>query len=143
MHCLAQGTDDAMEKGLCQQHVWLRLPLCHDRSLSSHSLEPDYFFLAMALEITSAKSHMASDLSRHDLRHQQHASHTASGKRALTTTSQFTFEFRQYVKQISYQAIIRNAEDRRFGILVDGNNHLGILHSSLVLNSTGNTYCNV
>merc|ERR1712071_30312 len=46
-------------------------------------------------------------------------------------------------EQISDKSVIRDLEDRSVGILIDGNDHLGLLHSCQMLNSTGNTYRHV
>src|SRR5271170_4219483 len=48
-------------------------------------------------------------------------------------------ELRQGLVEIGYQSVIGDLEDRRFLVLVDGDNDLRILHAGEVLNGAGNT----
>src|SRR5690606_28086100 len=47
------------------------------------------------------------------------------------------FEFRHDLEEVAYQAVVGYLEDRRIFILVDRNDHLGILHARQVLDGTG------
>src|SRR5690606_1115939 len=47
------------------------------------------------------------------------------------------FELRHDLEQIAYQAVVGHLEDRRFFVLVDRNDHLGVLHARQVLDGTG------
>src|SRR5262245_56400927 len=47
-------------------------------------------------------------------------------------------EFRKDGKKIAYEAVVGDLEDRRVGILVDGDDHLGIFHAGEMLDGAGN-----
>jgi len=46
-------------------------------------------------------------------------------------------------EEISDESVVSNLEDGSLGILVDGNNGLGVLHTSQMLDGSRNTDCNV
>mgnify|MGYP003362541792 CR=1 FL=1 len=46
---------------------------------------------------------------------------------------QFCFKLRQDGEQVAHNPVIRHLEDRRFGVLVDGHDHLAVLHARKVL----------
>ena len=50
---------------------------------------------------------------------------------------------RNNLKQVSYNAVIRTFKDRSGLIAVHCDDDLRILHSCLMLNSTGDTKCNI
>ncbi|EGE60965.1 hypothetical protein RHECNPAF_13300157 [Rhizobium etli CNPAF512] len=50
-----------------------------------------------------------------------------------------TLEFRQGVEQIGDEAVVGDLEDRRLLVLVDGDDHLRILHAGQMLDGTGDT----
>src|SRR5690554_2703244 len=63
--------------------------------------------------------------------------------RRLQNLLQLFLKLRYCFKQIRNQAVISNLEDRRFFILVDRNDHLGIRHTGQVLDGTGDADCDV
>src|SRR5215204_1282456 len=52
--------------------------------------------------------------------------------------AQFGRELRQNLEKIADQPVISDLEDRRLLVLVDGDDHLGILHPGEVLDGAGN-----
>src|SRR5215203_5183531 len=61
----------------------------------------------------------------------------------LLYLSQFRLEFRQRLVQVGHQSIVGDLEDRRFLVLIDSNNHLGVFHPGEMLNCAGNSDCDV
>ena len=49
------------------------------------------------------------------------------------------FQFRNRIKQVCNKAKISHLENRGFFILVDGHNHLAVLHAGKVLDRTRDT----
>src|SRR3546814_20579514 len=59
---------------------------------------------------------------------------------AAKQCSKRLFEFRQDVEEVADEAIVRDLEDRRFLVLVDGADDLGILHTGQVLDGAGHAH---
>src|SRR6266576_3714891 len=58
-------------------------------------------------------------------------------RRSRAPLAEFLGEFRQRLEQIGDQAVIRDLKDRSLFILVDGDDHLGILHAGKMLDRAG------
>src|SRR4051812_15504563 len=56
---------------------------------------------------------------------------------------QFLLEFRQYGEKVADKAVIRNLENRRFLVLVDGDDDLGILHAGEMLDRSRDAHRDV
>src|SRR5579859_5580380 len=54
--------------------------------------------------------------------------------------TQFGGEFRQGLEQIGHQAVIGDLEDRRLFVLVDGDDHLAVLHARQMLDGAGDAH---
>src|SRR5439155_15523813 len=61
--------------------------------------------------------------------------------RAFVSLSRFQSidERRHDLEQIADDAVVRNLEDRRVGILVDGNDRVGAFHTDQMLNGAGDS----
>src|SRR4051812_35280660 len=57
---------------------------------------------------------------------------------AAARLAKLFFELRQDLEQIADKAVIRDLENGRFLVLVDGDDDLGILHARQVLDRAGN-----
>src|SRR5690606_32589487 len=55
-----------------------------------------------------------------------------------TGFGEFFFELRHGLEKVCHEAVVSNLEDRRFFVLVDGNDDLGVLHAREMLDGTGN-----
>ena len=53
------------------------------------------------------------------------------------------FKRRHGIEKIGHQPVIGNLENRRFIILVDGDNHLTVFHAGKMLNGPGNANRNI
>ena len=53
---------------------------------------------------------------------------------------QFLVHLRQGLEQVRHQAVIGHLEDRGLFVLVDGGDHLGILHTGQMLDGAGNAH---
>src|SRR5690606_24043356 len=72
---------------------------------------------------------------------------TRSEERVLRVTeaagSDQLFQFRQDLEQVAHQAVVGHLEDRGFLVLVDRDDHLGVLHARQVLDGTGDAHGDV
>src|SRR3954469_10397764 len=58
---------------------------------------------------------------------------------ASRLSTQFRRELRQYLEEIADETVVGNLEDMRFGILVDGDDDLAVLHPGEMLDRARNT----
>src|SRR5690606_11928182 len=56
---------------------------------------------------------------------------------------QLASQLRYRLEQVGNQAVVGNLEDRRFFVLVDRHDHLGVLHAGQVLDGTGDAHGDV
>src|SRR5690606_20877614 len=70
-------------------------------------------------------------------------SRSAAPPHSVPCLLQLGVQLGQRLEQICDQAIVGDLEDRRLAILVDRDDHLGILHTCKVLNGPGNPYGDV
>jgi hypothetical protein len=61
-------------------------------------------------------------------------SKTQAPKSSTLHLSQFFREFRQGLVEVGHEPVVGHLENRRLFILVDGDDHLGILHTGQMLN---------
>src|SRR6185295_19809340 len=56
---------------------------------------------------------------------------------------QLCFQFRQHLKQVCHQSVVGDLENRRLAVLVDGDDHLAVLHAGEMLDGAGDADGNV
>src|SRR5204863_4319294 len=56
---------------------------------------------------------------------------------------QLCLQLRQYLEQVRHQSVVGDLEDRRLAVLVDGDDHLAVLHAGEMLDSPGNAHRDV
>src|ERR1051326_1175479 len=61
----------------------------------------------------------------------------SSSWRSRTALAELLGELGKRLEQVGDQAVIRNLEDRGLFVLVDGDDHLGVLHAGEVLDGAG------
>src|SRR5690606_13975628 len=62
---------------------------------------------------------------------------------ALRCLSKRLFEFWEDLEEVADKAVVGDLEDRRFLVLVNGHDHLGVLHASEVLDGAGDAHRDV